>query len=194
MTATILHSVLVALAPLALWLLKHFGQKLTGMLADYLNRKTGNEILGNLIKRIDDSAMRVVKSVYMTYVEAIKKEGDGVLSPEQQLRAKKMALDKLKSYLGPTGLEELSKIFNFTESESDKFLGDHVESAVYDLKHGPRSGLRNGSISLAGPLGTAASMLKETLEMAAPILSSAAIASAPIVSATKTRRMPARKS
>jgi hypothetical protein len=73
----------------------------------------------------------------------------------------------LKSYLGPAGLEELVQIFNFSLSERDKMLDDHIESAVYDAKHGAHSGLRNGSISLAGPLGMIFT-LKDTLQMASP--------------------------
>ena len=150
MWITLFNGLLVALGPLALWLLKHFSQKLTDMLSSYVQHKTNSEAAGTFIKRLDEAAMRIVKTVYMTYVEAIKKGSGGKLTDEEQRRAKSLALDKLKSYLGPAGLEELAQIFNFSMSEREKMLDDHIESAVYDIKHGPHSGLRNGSISLAG--------------------------------------------
>ena len=147
MLTAIINTCLIALGPLFLWLLKIFAQKLTDKLSDYVQQKTNSEQLGTFIKRIDDVSFKIVKSVYMTYIEAIKKNG-GALTPEERVQAKKLAMDKLKSYLGPAGLEELSNIFAFSESERDKYLDDHIEAAVYDAKNGPRSGLGNGSISL----------------------------------------------
>ena len=111
--------------------------------------------------------MRVVKSVYMTYVEAIKDNNNGKLTDEEQKRAKALAIDKLKSYLGPTDIEELMGIFNFSANERDKYLSVHIESAVYDAKHGPHSGLRNGPISIAGPLGDIQT-LNQALQTATP--------------------------
>lgn len=149
MLMTILNGFLIALGPLFLWLLKIAAQKLTDGLANYVQQKTNNEQLGSFIKRIDDTALRIVKSVYMTYIEAIKKNG-GQLTPEDQQNAKKLAVDKLRSYLGAPGLEELANIFGYTQAEAEKYLDDHIEAAVYDAKNGVRSGLGNGSISLAG--------------------------------------------
>ena len=148
MMTTILNTVLIALGPLFLWLLKIVAQKLTDKLGDYVQQKTSSEQLGNFIKRVDDVSYKIVKSVYMTYVDAIKQNG-GNLTDEEKSKAKQLALDKLKSYLGPAGLGELSNIFSFSQTELDKYLDDHIEAAVYDVKNGPRSGLGNGSISLA---------------------------------------------
>ena len=148
MMTTILNTVLIALGPLFLWLLKIVAQKLTDKLGDYVQQKTSSEQLGNFIKRVDDVSYKIVKSVYMTYVDAIKQNG-GNLTDEEKSKAKQLALDKLKSYLAPAGLGELSNIFSFSQTELDKYLDDHIEAAVYDVKNGPRSGLGNGSISLA---------------------------------------------
>lgn len=148
MWMTILNGFLIALGPLFLWLLKIAAQKLTDKLGDYVQQKTSNEQLGGFIKRVDDTALRVVKSVYMSYVDAIKKQG-GQLTPEEQQKAKQLAVEKLKSYLGAPGIEELANIFGYTQAEAEKYLDDHIEAAVYDAKNGVRSGLGNGSISLA---------------------------------------------
>lgn len=142
-----LNGFLIALGPLFLWLLKIGTQKLTDKLANYVQQKTNNEQLGDFIKRIDDTALRIVKSVYMSYVEAIKKSGSQLTAEDQQ-KAKQLAVEKLKSYLGAPGIEELANIFGYTQAEADKYLDDHIEAAVYDAKNGPRSGLGNGSINL----------------------------------------------
>lgn len=147
MFMTILNGILIALGPLMLWLLKIACQKLSDKLGNYVQQKTNNEQLGAFIKRIDDTALRIVKSVYMTYIAALKKEG-GQLTPEEQQKAKQLAVNKLKSYLGAQGLEELANIFGYTQAEAEKYLDDHIEAAVYDAKNGPRSGLGNGSINL----------------------------------------------
>jgi hypothetical protein len=147
-TTTIFNGVLIALGPLLLWLLKWGMSKLTTILGDYVEKKTSNETIVTFIKRVDVAAMRVVKSVYMTYVEAIKTDQGRTLTEEERQRAKGLALDKLKSYLGPAGLEELATIFGYTQAQRDKYLDDHIEAAVYDAKHGPRSGIGNGSINL----------------------------------------------
>ncbi|MEI6806741.1 MAG: hypothetical protein WCK49_09600 [Myxococcaceae bacterium] len=148
MWMTILNGFLIALGPLFLWLLKIGTQKLTDKLGDYVQQKTSNEQLGAFIKRIDDTALRIVKSVYMTYIDAIKKQS-GQLTPEEQQKAKQLAVDKLKSYLGASGIQELANIFGYTQAEADKYLDDHIEAAVYDAKNGVRSGLGNGSMNLA---------------------------------------------
>jgi hypothetical protein len=151
MATTIFNGILIALGPLLLWLLKWGLSKLTGVLADYAEKKTSNETLVTFIKRVDDAAMRVVKSVYMTYVDAIKTKEGRALTEEEKQRAKNLALDKLKSYLGASGLDELATIFGYTQAERDKYLDEHIEAAVYDAKHGPRSGIGNGSINLGEP-------------------------------------------
>ena len=116
-------------------------------MGDYVQQKTSNEQLGNFIKRTDDAALRIVKSVYQSYIDGIKQKG-GKLTPEEQQNAKNLAIDKLKPYLGAPGLEELSNIFGFSDHQRDKYLDEHIEAAVYDAKNGPRSGLGNGSINL----------------------------------------------
>jgi hypothetical protein len=45
----------------------------------------------------------------MSYVDVIKKQG-GQLTPEEQQKAKQLAVDKLKSYLGAPGIEELASV------------------------------------------------------------------------------------
>ena len=148
MATTIINGLLIALGPLFLWLLKWGLSKLTEVLADYTQKKTNNDTLVTFIKRVDDAAMRVVKSVYMTYVDAIKTKEGRALTEEEKQRAKDLALDKLKSYLGASGLDELATIFGYTQAERDKYLDEHIEAAVYDAKHGKSSGLGNGSINL----------------------------------------------
>ncbi len=147
MFSTIANVILVASGPLVLWGIKYFGQKITNLLADYVQSKTQNESLVNIVKRTDEAAMRIVKSVYMTYVDAIKKNS-GALTDEEKAHAKNLAIDKLKSYLGSAGLEELANIFGYTQEQRDKYLGDQIEASVYDVKHGKLSGIGNGSINL----------------------------------------------
>ncbi len=152
----ILDAVTIAVGPLCLWLLKYFGQKATDLIGNYVEQKTHNETIASAIKRVDDAALRIVKSVYMTYVDNIKMAQGRSLTQDERVKAKDMALDKLQSYLGSAGLSELTQIFGFTAQQSEKYLSDQIESAVYDIKNGSRSGLGNGSINLSSPLSTAA--------------------------------------
>ena len=112
MINTILIGTLSASAPLILWLIKFFGTKLTDMLADFLKKKTNNDYIANVIRRIDDTALRIVKSVYQEYVAGLKKQ-KASLNKDERETALDMALEKLKSYLGPKGLEEIGDVFGF---------------------------------------------------------------------------------
>lgn len=132
---TLINTLILALGPIGLWLIKHFGEKATDSFGNYLEAKTENNYLGEFIKRIDDSALRVVKSVYMSYVENIKKTEGRSLTPEEQEQAKSAALEKLKSYLGAAGLQEISTLLGLSSSQQDAYLNDEIEAAVYTLKH-----------------------------------------------------------
>lgn len=152
MWSTILSGVMVACGPVILWLIKYFGSKLTNMLGDWVKVKTKSETFEHFIKRIDDAAYKIVKTVYNTYVQAIKKGEGRKLTAEEKSNAKKLAIDKLKSYLGPTGIKELLETWEMSDQEGDDYLEDQIEAAIYDAKHGKLSGIGNGSINLAHPM------------------------------------------
>lgn len=151
MWTSIINTFLISLAPLFLWLFKRIAQNLSDKLGAFVEQKSKSQYWADTIKRVDDAAYRIVKSVYMTYVKTIKKQKGRSLNEDEKQRAKKMALAKLKSYLGAAGIKEIATIFAFDGFEAEKYLSDGIEAAVYDAKHGPRSGIGNGSINLSQP-------------------------------------------
>ena len=152
MWSTFFSGLLVACGPIFLLLLKFFGTKLMDMLGNWLEVKTKSESFGHFIKRIDDAAYKIVKTVYNTYIQAIQKKEGRKLTDAEKANAKKLAMDKLKSYLGPTGLKELLETWEMSDQEGDAYLEDQIEAAIYDAKHGKLSGIGNGSINLAHPM------------------------------------------
>jgi len=149
--STFFTGLMVACGPIFLLLLKFFGTKLMDMLGNWLQVKTKSETFGHFVRRIDDVAFKVVKTVYNTYVQAIQKKEGRKLTAEEKKTAKELAVNKLKSYLGPTGLKELLETWEMSDQEGDAYLEDHIEAALYDAKHGKLSGLGNGSINMNHP-------------------------------------------
>jgi hypothetical protein len=119
------------------WVIMTFGaailSALTGILAkafQFLAEKVKIQKISSIIGRIDDLAIRVVGDVHQTYVKSIKaSNADGKLTEEEKELAKKMALDKLKSYLGPKGLGELQWLITGDETPG-QFLASVIENIL----------------------------------------------------------------
>ena len=122
------------LGPLFLWVFKKAAGKITDIIGNFLEKKTQSQYVGDTIKRLDETAMRVVKSVYQSYVSGLKNERKGRLTADEKNNAMNLALAKLKSYLGPKGLEEVKKIFNLKDGAIDRLLGDTIEASVFNAK------------------------------------------------------------
>lgn len=112
------------------------GVALFGTLSAYLinlmRSKIKNQFLGNVLTRMAVAVSTAVKASAQTYADALKAaNADGVLTPDEQKAAFKMAMDKLKSYVS---LEEIGKAFGLGLGQAEQFAADHIEAAVRDLK------------------------------------------------------------
>lgn len=107
---------------------------LTAVLAklfQYLSGKVKSGKVSDIIMRVDDLAIKVVSDVHQTYVkEIIKAKSDGVLTKDEQGTAKKKAIEALRLYLGPKGLNELKWLIT-GDSGLDNFLGSVIENVVF---------------------------------------------------------------
>jgi hypothetical protein len=105
---------------------------LSAFLINLMRTKIKNQFLGNVLTRLAVAVSTAVKASAQTYADALKaRNADGVLTPEEQKEAFKLAMDKLKSYVS---LEEIGKAFGLGTAQAEAFVADQVEAAVRDLK------------------------------------------------------------
>lgn len=104
-----------------------------GELVKLVRRKSKSELLSNVTQRLTWAAQKAVRSVYQTYVAAIKEgRADGKLTQAEKDEAKKQAIAKAKSYLS---LPELMKLFGGKgQAPIDELIGDAVEAGVNEVK------------------------------------------------------------
>ena len=126
-----LMAALEYLAPALLALLGY----LSSRFVMYLNKKHKSDYLKGLLERLNDSALEVVRNVYMAYVGPLKKDGKK-LSAEEKAMAKAMAMADLKDYYGKKGLDELMKVLGLSSAELDRKLERSLEAKVYESKYG----------------------------------------------------------
>ncbi len=113
-----------------------------------------NEAIQGILGRLKESLSTAVQAVMQEYVEGLKKGmQDGVLTPEEKKEAKERALNKAKSYIGATGLEEIKSILGI--SDLDMFLSDKIEATVHDIK-----ATKNGNKKETVILDTSAQLMK----------------------------------
>jgi hypothetical protein len=129
------------------------GVALFGALAAFLIKlmqsKIKNQFLGNMLTRLAVAVSTAVKASAQTYADALKaRNADGVLTPEEQKEAFKLAMDKLKSYVS---LEEIGKAFGLGAAQAEQFAADQIEAAVRDLK--PLSSAASSAMQKAPELG-----------------------------------------
>jgi hypothetical protein len=114
---------------------------LSTKLAQLIGAKVKNEYLRGVLARLDDAVFAAVRDVHQVLVEELKAaSADGRLTPEERARAKKMAIDKARSYLGTKGLAELCKVLGLDAEGIENLLGTRVEATVHDLKRSRASG------------------------------------------------------
>lgn len=98
---------------------------------DHMKTERGKAIA----QRVCNAADAAVRDVSNTVVDALKKEGAGVLTPEGRASVKAVAIDKVKATLGSVTLDKLPGALGFKdEAELLEFLKTQVESAVFRMK------------------------------------------------------------
>jgi hypothetical protein len=103
--------------------------------AQLITAMVKNEYLRGVLVRVDTAILAVVREIQQVTVDTIKAaRADGKLTPEERAGIQKAALDAVKSYLGPKGLAEITRIFGLDTLGVERFLTTRVEAAVHDLK------------------------------------------------------------
>lgn len=89
----------------------------------------------DLLMRLNTQAYLIVTELQQTTIEALRKTNeDGVITAEEAAEIRQVALDRLKSYIGPRGLAEILKVLGLGGQGLDGFLGTLIESAVFRAK------------------------------------------------------------
>ena len=109
------------------------GGDLLGKLTDYIASKIKNQQIADMVRRVDEAALKAVKLTYQAYVGPIKKEGAS-LNDQEKAMAKELAKAEIKDYLGPKGIREALEILGLDKEKLDRFFDGSIESNVYDEK------------------------------------------------------------
>lgn len=120
-----------AISPLLLAALTWLSVKASG----WVKAKTNNTTIGGMLGRATTLAFTVVKEAQQVFVKQMKDDSkDGVWTDVEKAKAKKMAMDSLKSHLGMKGLKELGQVLGLNGEGIEGFLSSQIESAVHDIK------------------------------------------------------------
>lgn len=128
---TVVVNVLLALSPVTLAGLTWLSLKL----AEFIRAKVDHTYLQGVLLRLNDSVLIAVKDVEQRLVEEARDATqDRKLTPQEARRFKEVAMGQLRSYLGPKGLQELSRILGLSSAGVNSVLDAKIEAAVLDLK------------------------------------------------------------
>ena len=104
-------------------------------LAQFTAARVRSEYVRGVLVRLDDAVIAVVREVQQVTVDEIKAaSSDGKLPAEARERAKRAAITTVKSYIGPKGLAQLTKVLGIEPTQVDQIISTRVEAAVHDLK------------------------------------------------------------
>lgn len=99
--------------------------------------RTGSTTAATAILKLNEIVTTVVTEIEQTMVAAAKaRTGGGHMTQADIDAVKKAALDKIRSYLGPAGIELVAKAFGFGSDDMTRFLTSKVEATVFALGHG----------------------------------------------------------
>lgn len=106
-------------------LISFLGLKLT----QWLNTKIKDEKGQTLIKKASDVVLNAVRSVFQTYVEALKK--NGTFDKVAQLQAFNLAKETVLRQLG----EDTKKFITENYGDLEDWIGTQIESSINALKN-----------------------------------------------------------
>lgn len=106
-------------------LISFLGLKLT----QWLNTKIKDEKGQTLIKKASDVVLNAVRSVFQTYVEALKK--NGTFDKAAQLQAFNLAKETVLRQLG----EDTKKFITENYGDLEDWIGTQIESSINALKN-----------------------------------------------------------
>ena len=94
----------------------------------YIAEKVKNQKVAGVLERLGTFAFQVVSELNQTVVDQLKK--DGKWNAEEAGKVAKLALDKLKSYLGPAGIKEAMTILGISNAVLESLLISFIETQV----------------------------------------------------------------
>lgn len=107
-----------------------------GRLAQLIRTKIQNEHLKNLLLRLDDAVLTVVKDLQQRMVQQAKHASvDGKITEDEKKLIKETALALVKVNLGAVGRVQLSRTLGMQDREMEVLLSSKIEAAVHDLHH-----------------------------------------------------------
>jgi hypothetical protein len=128
-----------------------------GQLALLIRAKTGSVVAGDAADRLSQMIVTIVTELEQTTVATLKARAPGGKLGQADYDAlRKAALDKLKSYLGPAGMELIAKALGVDPTKFETFLVSKIESAVYAVNAG-------ATPTMGGAVGNTASGGGDTL-------------------------------
>ena len=98
----------------------------------WIAEKVKNAKVAGILERLGNFAFQVVGELNQTIVAQLK--ADGKWNKEEAEKIKKLALDKLKSYLGAAGLKEAMAILGISNATLENLLGTFIETSVMSEK------------------------------------------------------------
>ena len=108
---------------------------LLGFLAKWIGNKTGSEKAASILGRLSTVLMDSVKATWEVYVKDIKRgKADGKLEENEKSRARSLAIDFARTYLGPKGISLLLDTLGIKDGELDGVLGKLLEPYVRKAK------------------------------------------------------------
>jgi hypothetical protein len=117
-------------------------------LAQWINARVRNEYLRGVLVRLDDAVLGVVREVHQVTVDALKAATiDGKLPPVARESVKQVALNAIKSHLGPRGMNDVERVLGLKADSVDRLIITKIEAAVHDLKtqRRPMNGVHQGA-------------------------------------------------
>ena len=120
-------------------LLAVLGPLVTGLFSKLILERIKSATWSRVVNQLMLSVWAVVDDVGQSYVKAMRKAkdpdspGGTSLTAEEKAQAKALALNRLKSYLGKKGLDEVAKVIGL---KTDDQLGAVIEHAVAERAAG----------------------------------------------------------
>jgi len=144
---TLLAALLPVIATALTGIIALVGQRINA----WLVAKVENERLEGVMTRLNGAVWTVVLELQQTEVDALKQAtapdspGGRKITSEEAKGLGDKAMEKLKSYLGPKGLEVLRDVLGLNEGALDGYLRGVIESTVRTNKDAfTRSALEGG--------------------------------------------------
>ena len=95
------------------------------------------ERLRAALLRLEDAVVTAVKDIEQTLAAEYRAlASDGKLSREDRRRLKEIAVRRVKTFLGSTGLKELGSVLDVWELSVEDLIGAKVEATILDMKQG----------------------------------------------------------